>query len=121
MTMEKSNSFQGRAGRRRLLATLGSLSLVALLSRGWRSVDRARRQIAARKDGHDSGAGAVKTGHDSGAGGGKIALDCGPVAGKPVRMLTQDGKLVEVDPGVTKAVRKASNEDLQNWIKTKKL
>ncbi|MEO8884988.1 MAG: hypothetical protein ABI367_02925 [Mucilaginibacter sp.] len=39
------------------------------------------------------------------------------VKGKTVKMLTQDGKLVEVDAAlITSARKKATNSDLQNWI-----
>ena len=40
-----------------------------------------------------------------------------PISNK-VKMLTQDGKLVEVDENFLSAIRqKASNEDVKSWIK----
>jgi hypothetical protein len=39
-------------------------------------------------------------------------------ANKTVKMLTQDGRLVEIDESLINVKRKkASNTDLQNWIK----
>lgn len=36
---------------------------------------------------------------------------------RTVKMLTQDGKLVEVDASLISSKRKISNTELQNWIK----
>lgn len=43
-----------------------------------------------------------------------------PKATKTVKMLTRDGKLVEVDQDVLarlEKAKKATNEELQNWVK----
>jgi hypothetical protein len=40
--------------------------------------------------------------------------------GKTVKMLTQDGRLVEVDASLLAASRKkVTNKELQNWVKGK--
>jgi hypothetical protein len=40
------------------------------------------------------------------------------IKGKTVKMLTQDGTLVEIDAAlITASRKKATNSDLQNWIK----
>jgi len=40
--------------------------------------------------------------------------------GKAVKMLTEDGRLVEVDASfLTSATKKATNAELQHWVKTK--
>jgi len=36
---------------------------------------------------------------------------------RTVKMLTQDGKLVEVDAAMVSSKRKISNSELQNWVK----
>jgi hypothetical protein len=50
----------------------------------------------------------------------KNIISCGPEEKKKmVRMLTQDGKLVEIDESLLPAKgKKISNSELQNWIKT---
>lgn len=41
-----------------------------------------------------------------------------PAAGDTVKMLTQDGQLVEIDKTLLAATgQKISNEDLQQWVK----
>ena len=49
----------------------------------------------------------------------KNILECGPAASKTtVKMLTQDGKLVEIDAALlTAASKKISDTELQQWIK----
>lgn len=49
----------------------------------------------------------------------KDVISCGPEPKrKTVRMLTQDGTLVEVDEALLTATRKkVTNDELQNWIK----
>jgi hypothetical protein len=41
-----------------------------------------------------------------------------PVAGARTKMLTQDGRLVEIDESlVTRSGKKISNTELQHWVK----
>ncbi len=49
----------------------------------------------------------------------KNILECGPEAKKTtVKMLTQDGKLVEIDAALlTAATKKISDAELQQWIR----
>ena len=37
----------------------------------------------------------------------------------PVKMLTEDGQLVEVDPRFLSAGRKINKEEMQTWVKRK--
>lgn len=99
MTMKKPTSFQGQAGRRQLLATLGSLAAFILL------FGRPGRKGSTPR---------VSSGEE-----GKIG--CGPATGKTAKLLAQDGTLVEIDPGLGRPVKKVSNEELRNWIKPTKL
>ncbi|HWB24042.1 MAG TPA: hypothetical protein VG738_01120 [Chitinophagaceae bacterium] len=74
--------------RRKVLAAIGILSLVSLF----------KMNIFSKK---------------------KPVIECGPEAeNKTMKLLSRDGRLVEVDASKIKLVRKKiSNEDLQNWIK----
>lgn len=52
---------------------------------------------------------------------GSLKLFFGKKKNKPVKMLTQDGRLVEVDPELIKKLgKKVSNEEIHHWITTKK-
>jgi hypothetical protein len=47
-----------------------------------------------------------------------VAIGCGET--QTVKMLTQDGRLVEIDKKLLPASRKkVSNEELQKWVKNK--
>ena len=83
----------GTIARRRFLAGGGILSLFALLKK-W-GIDR---RVPSR-------------------------IDCGPgnsdKEGETVRMLGQDGRLVEVDASKIRILqKKITNEELQNWIQS---
>lgn len=92
--MEKPTPFQGPAGRRNLLAALGSLTLFTFL--------------ASRLPGNAT------------TNGNAPAIDATRAA-KTVKMLTQDGRLVEVDISLINPVKKVTNEELRDWIKSNKL
>lgn len=48
----------------------------------------------------------------------KEVISCGPTPQGPVKMLTQDGRLVEIDPSKIAASKgKATNEEMKSWIK----
>lgn len=86
--MEKDNSNELK-GRRKLIAGIGLLSLLAPLA-------SAAKVPFIRK---------------------KMKETAQPASNK-VKMLTQDGKLVEVDEQFLSAIRqKATNDDLKSWIK----
>jgi hypothetical protein len=52
---------------------------------------------------------------------GSLKLLFGKKKNKTVKMLSQDGKLVEVDPELIKKLgKKVSNEEIHHWITTKK-
>ena len=52
---------------------------------------------------------------------GSLKLLFGKKKTKPVKMLSQDGKLVEVDPALIKKIgKKVSNEEIHYWISNKK-
>jgi hypothetical protein len=48
-------------------------------------------------------------------------IECGPGKRRePVKLLGQDGRLMEVDPSEIRMVKKkASNEEMQTWINKK--
>lgn len=77
-----------KSTRRNLLAGIGALSLFPLIKLGF---------LTKKKD----------------------IIRCIPEqSNQPVKMLTQDGKLVEVDMSRIQGVKqKATKEDLQNWVK----
>jgi hypothetical protein len=89
--MEKENSISNNESnsRRKLIAGIGLLSLLAPLA-------SAAKAPFIRKN---------------------IQAAATPPPNK-VKMLTQDGKLVEVDQNFLSAIRqKASNEEIKSWIK----
>jgi hypothetical protein len=48
----------------------------------------------------------------------KVITGKSKIKGKTITMLTQDGKLVQVDEAlITSCKRKVNNNELQNWIK----
>ena len=52
---------------------------------------------------------------------GSLKLFFGKKKNKSVKMLTQDGRLVEVDPELIKKLgKKVSNEEIHYWITNKK-
>lgn len=99
MTMETPTPFSGDTGRRNLLAALGSLALFSFLARKM------------RVKGDTPGAPVTRQGQ----------TDCGPGSRNIARMLTQDGRLVEIDLNKGRSVRKVTNEELRDWIKSEKL
>jgi len=48
------------------------------------------------------------------------AIDCGAGEKKTVKLLTQDGRLVEADLSRTRVVKKVTDGELRNWIKRQK-
>lgn len=86
--MEKENSNELK-GRRKLIAGIGLMSLLAPLA------SAAKVPLIRKK-----------------------MKESDQPASKKVKMLTQDGKLVEVDEQFLSALRqKATNDDLKSWIK----
>jgi len=96
MTMKKPVSFYGQAGRRQLLAVLGSLAVFSFLSGRLAGKRGARRTLSNERHAIDCGAGETS---------------------KTVRMLTRDGTLVDVDPAQARTVKKISDEELREWIR----
>ncbi len=48
----------------------------------------------------------------------KDVMSCGPIAQTPVKMLTQDGRLVEIDPSkIASSKGKATTDEMKSWIK----
>ena len=48
----------------------------------------------------------------------KDVINCGPTAQAPVKMLTQDGRLVEIDPSkIASSKGKATTDEVKSWIK----
>lgn len=92
----ETSTFQGKAGRRTLLAFLGSYAVFAVFLR---KVPVKRRASVAV---------------DS-------PIDCGATPRKMVKMLSRDGQLVEVDLTMGRPVKKVTNEELVNWISSNKL
>lgn len=89
--MEKDNSASNNASnsRRKLIAGIGLLSLLAPLASAAKAPFIRKNIEAAAK----------------------------PATNK-VKMLTQDGRLVEVDQNFLSAIRqKASHEEVKSWIK----
>lgn len=86
--MEARNPTTAGPARRRFLAAGGILSLFALLKL-WRVPRKTP------------------------------AIDCGPgPTGETVRLLGQDGRLVEVDASRLRMLKKKiTNEELQNWVR----
>ena len=90
--MQSNKEPVGKASpkRRRLLARLGLLSFFALAAGTFR-LPGARKRIVA---------------------------DCGPgQKTKMIKMLAEDGTLVEVDASRISSGRKVSDAELQGWIK----
>ena len=84
----ENNKSKTTSTRRKLLAGISALSLFPLVKLGF---------LTKKKD----------------------VIACAPdQSGQKIKMLTQDGKLVEVDLSKIGGVKqKASKEDLQNWVK----
>ena len=84
----ENNNPKETSTRRKLLAGIGALSLFPLVKLGF---------LTKKKD----------------------VISCAPEqSNQKIKMLTQDGKLVEVDVSkISGAKQKASKEDLQNWVK----
>jgi hypothetical protein len=97
--METPSKFGGKGGRRNLLAAFGSLALFSFLVGRFRVKSRMS-QPSAPKEGQ---------------------MDCGPGSPNIVKMLTEDGRLVEVDLRMGRTVKKVTNDELRDWIKPDKL
>lgn len=84
----ENNSLKETNTRRKLLAGLGALSLFPILKFGF---------LAKKKD----------------------VISCAPeTKNQTMKMLTQDGRLVEVDMSKIKGAKeKISNKQLQDWVK----
>ena len=93
--METSSTFKGTAGRRNLLAALGSFALFSVFLRKL----PVKRRAAVSNE---------------------APIDCGTDPPKTVKMLTREGVLVEVDVKMGRSVKKVTNEELRDWIKPNK-
>lgn len=84
----EKNAPKETSTRRKLLAGIGALSLFPLVKLGF---------LTKKKD----------------------VISCAPdPSNQTIKMLTQDGRLVEVDMSkINGAKQKATKEDLQNWVK----
>jgi hypothetical protein len=89
MEKEISTNNNDLNGRRKLIASVGLLSLLAPLASAAKVPFIRKKMEASAK-----------------------------LAPNKVKMLTQDGRLVEVDENFLSAIRqKASDEDVKSWIK----
>jgi hypothetical protein len=93
--MKKPPLFRAGAGRRDMLAALGSFAIFALFLKKFTNSKAIRRSSTS----------------------GDTTVGCGSGSGKTARMLTRDGLLVEVDPRMARPVKKATDEELRDWIK----
>ena len=116
--MKKSISIQGQAGRRQLLAALGSLAVLSFLFGRFGGVGRIRRRSLAQAAGCGPARGKTATAAGNTA---TAARKTATAARRTARMLTQDGRLVEVDLSAARPLRKVSKEELRDWIKPTKL
>ena len=84
----ENNTPKETSTRRKILAGIGALSLFPLVKLGF---------LTQKKD----------------------VISCAPdQMNQKIKMLTQDGKLVEVDMSkINGTKQKATKEDLQNWVK----
>ena len=108
ITMESPSSFEGKGGRRNLLTALGSLALFSFLVKMVQS-----KKVVAQPPPAE---GSIDRAPEQ-----EGAIDCAPSSPKIAKMLTQDGRLVEVDLSKGRPVKKVTNEELRDWIKSEKL
>jgi hypothetical protein len=106
--MESPSSFEGKGGRRNLLTALGSLALFSFLVKMVQS-----KKVVAQPPPAE---GSIDRAPEQ-----EGAIDCAPSSPKIAKMLTQDGRLVEVDLSKGRPVKKVTNEELRDWIKSEKL
>jgi hypothetical protein len=106
--MQSPSSFEGKGGRRNLLTTLGSLALFSFLVK----MVQPKKGVAQPPPPEGP---IERTPTQEGA------IDCAPGSPKIAKMLTQDGRLVEVDLSKGRPVKKVTNEELRDWIKSDKI